>query len=193
MGTANAPAPRRRSTLRGAACAALLAASAALLLAACGPAPTLAEPRAPEPPSSAETVYIVLQDPPPAAAAAGGWVPGEVPGDNPFERTRTWIGDYDCPQGTTEMTFRILQVDGDRIKAVFVFHHAESGASGKYLMSGRYDAETRTASFTPGAWLERPPNYVTVGMTGDLAFDGSLFAGRIEYPDCGAFRLRPAG
>ncbi|WP_441287936.1 hypothetical protein ACSRUE_38625 [Sorangium sp. KYC3313] len=188
MGTANAPAPRRRSALRCAACA-------GLLLAACGPAPTLAEPRAPEPPPAPETVYIVLQDPPPAATttAADGWVPEEFPGDNPFQRTRTWIGDYDCPQGTTEMTFRILEVKGDRIKAVFGFHHAESGAAGKYIMSGRYDAETRTASFSPGAWLERPPNYVTVGMKGDLALDGSLFAGRIEHPDCGAFRLRPAG
>ncbi|WP_437817223.1 hypothetical protein [Sorangium sp. So ce1078] len=188
MGTANAPAPLRRSALRRAPCA-------ALLLAACGPAPTLADPRAPEPPPPAETVYIVINDPPPAAASvvADGWVPEEARGENPFERARTWIGDYDCPQGTTGMTFRILQVKGDRIKAVFDFHHGESGASGKYLMNGRYDPETRTAAFSPGAWLERPPNYVTVSMKGDLALDGSLFAGRIEHPECGAFRLRPAG
>ncbi|WP_437489045.1 hypothetical protein WME75_09955 [Sorangium sp. So ce1014] len=187
MGTANASAPRRRSALRRAP-------GAALLLAACGPAPTLGDPRAPEPPPPAETVYIVIHDPPPAAAVAvDGWVPDEPRGESPFERTRTWIGDYDCPQGTTGMTFRILQVKDDRIKAVFDFHHAESGTSGKYLMIGRYDPETRTAAFSPGAWLERPPNYVTVSMKGDLALDGSLFAGRIEHPECGAFRLRPAG
>ncbi|XXY47274.1 hypothetical protein WME91_45455 [Sorangium sp. So ce269] len=188
MGTANAPAPRLRSALR-------CAPGAALFLAACGPAPGFGEPRAPEPRPPAETVYIVLQDPPPASVAvvADGWVPDEPRGANPFERTRTWIGDYDCPQGTTEMTFRILRVKGDRIKAVFGFRHADSGASGKYLMMGRYDADTRTASFSPGAWLERPPNYVTVSMRGDLALDGSLFAGRIEHPECGAFRLRPAG
>ncbi|WP_187345908.1 hypothetical protein [Sorangium cellulosum] len=189
MGTANALVPERRSALRRAPCV-------ALLLAACGPAPTLAEPRAPEPPSPAETIYIVIHDPPPAAGAAvaaDDWVPDEARGENPFARTRTWIGDYDCPQGTTEMTFRILQVQGDRIKAVFDFRHAASGASGKYLMRGRYDPETRTATFSPGAWLERPPNYVTVSMKGDLALDGSLFAGRIEHPECGAFRLRPAG
>ncbi|WP_437289867.1 hypothetical protein [Sorangium sp. So ce406] len=187
MGTANAPSLRRRSALRCAPCA-------ALLLAACGPAPGFGEPRAPEPPAAAETVYIVLHDPPPAAPVANdGWAPDEPRGDSPFERTRTWIGDYDCPQGTTQMTLRILRVKDGRIKAIFDFHHAESGVSGKYLMLGRYDAETRTASFSPGAWIERPPNYVTVSMKGDLALDGSLFAGRIEHPECGAFRLRPAG
>ncbi|WP_437679748.1 hypothetical protein [Sorangium sp. So ce131] len=188
MGPANAPAFRRRAAL---ACAP----SAALMLAACGPAPYLGEPQAPEP-APAQTVYIVLGDPPPAVAAApaeDAWVPDEARGDSPFERTRTWIGDYDCPQGTTEMTFRILNVQGDRVKAVFGFHHVDSGASGKYLMHGRYDARTRTARFSPGAWIERPPNYVSTGMSGDLAFDGSLFAGRIEHPECGAFRLRPAG
>ncbi|WP_433934984.1 hypothetical protein AB3662_10170 [Sorangium cellulosum] len=187
MGTANAPSLRWRSALRCAPCA-------ALLLAACGPAPGLGEARAPEPPAAAETVYIVLHDPPATSPVANdGWVPDEPRGDSPFERTRTWIGDYDCPQGTTQMTFRILRVKDDRIKAIFDFHHAESGVSGKYLMLGRYDAETRTASFSPGAWIERPANYVTVSMKGDLALDGSLFAGRIEHPECGAFRLRPAG
>ncbi|MGK4006444.1 hypothetical protein WMF31_27745 [Sorangium sp. So ce1036] len=153
----------------------------------------LGEPHAAAPPP-AQTVYIVLGEPPPAAEPSDdAWVPDEDHGENPFERTRTWIGDYDCPQGTTEMTFRILQVRGNRIKAVFGFHHAESGVSGKYLMRGRYDARARTATFSPGSWIERPPNYVTVSMKGDLALDGSLFAGRIEHPECGAFRLRPAG
>ncbi|AUX21294.1 hypothetical protein SOCEGT47_017750 [Sorangium cellulosum] len=186
MDPANAPVSRWRSALlRGVP-------GAALLLAACGPAPTLGEPHAAALPP-AQTVYIVLGEPPPAAEPSDdAWVPDEDHGENPFERTRTWIGDYDCPQGTTEMTFRILQVRGSRIKAVFGFHHAESGVSGKYLMRGRYDAQARTATFSPGAWLERPPNYVTVSMKGDLALDGSLFAGRIEHPECGAFRLRPA-
>lgn len=174
---------------KGATCALFAALSlAALSLAACGPAPT-GEPRAPEP-MPASTVYIVLGNPP--AAPADAWVPEEPHEDNPFDRTRTWIGDYDCPQGTTALTFRILEVTGKRIKAVFEFHHVDSGAAGKYLMHGRYDARTRTASFRPGAWLKRPPDYVTVSMKGDLALDGSLFAGRIEHPECGAFTLRPA-
>jgi hypothetical protein len=165
------------------------------MLTACGPAPQAeyADDEAPSAPQPApvQTVYVVVgeaSDAPPTEV----WIPEETHGDNPFARTRTWIGDYDCPQGNTELTLRVIQVRGDTMKAVFDFHHVESAEAGKYLMVGSYDEETRTATFAPGAWLVRPPNYVTVGMSGDVALDGSLFAGRIDHPECGAFRLRPA-
>jgi hypothetical protein len=185
MGPANTSAPRSRF-------ASILPASTVLVLAACGPAPGAGGPgeaRAPEA-HPAETIYIVLGEQPETRTDA--WVPEEALGNNPFNRTRTWIGDYDCPQGNTEFTFRIIQVRDDKIKAIFDFNHVESGATGKYLMTGRYDEQTRTATFRPGAWIKQPPNYVTVGMKGDVAVDGSLFAGRIDHPLCGAFRLRPA-
>jgi hypothetical protein len=136
-------------------------------------------------------VVVVLADPPPEADP-GGWEPNEPAFDNPFARVRTWVGDYDCPQGTTDLTFRVLSVSGGRVTALFDFHHVESDAAGRYLMAGDYDTETRKVRFTPGEWLVRPPHYVSVGMSGEVSQDGSLFAGRMAHERCGAFRLRPA-
>ncbi len=183
MGPATAHTPPR---------APLLALSLATLLAACGPAPdaAYAEPEQ-APPTPAQTIYVVVGEQP-EPHAPDAWAPEEPRGGNPFARTRTWVGDYDCPQGNTELTFRVLHVRGDAITAAFEFHHVDSGAAGKYLMTGRYDADTRKVRFAPGEWIDQPHDYVTVGMSGEIAFDGSLFAGRIDNPRCGAFRLRPA-
>ena len=184
MDTAKGSASRR---------ALVLSAPAALLLAACGPAPgaTYAEAGAP-PGASArgETVYVILAER--GAPAEDAWEPEETHGENPFGKNRTWVGDYDCPQGNTALTLQVIQVRGPAVTAVFEFHHVESDVAGKFLMNGRYDGETRRITFNPGAWLVHPPHYTAVPMSGDVASDGSLFAGRIDHPQCGAFRLRPA-
>jgi hypothetical protein len=170
---------------------------ASTLLTACGPMPHAGydEPaRAPAQPAQAaeaQTVFVILGEPP-AEAPGDGWTPEESHGESAFERARTWVGDYDCPQGNTELTFRILAVRGRHVTALFDFHHVESGASGRYLMNGSYDADTHRVKLTPGAWLAQPRDYVSVGMSGEVSEDGSLFAGRMDHPRCGAFRLKPA-
>jgi hypothetical protein len=110
--------------------------------------------------------------------------------DNPFAFTRTWVGEYDCPQGITDMALRVVGVRGDRVDAVYEFNHASSGASGRYNIIGRFDPETRVVNFAPGDWIERPPGYVTVGMRGRVSNDGVTFHGRITHPRCGTFSLR---
>lgn len=171
---------------------------ASSLLTACGPAPyalydePARAPAPPAPPPAQEQTVLVILGEPPAVPANDGWVPEATHGESAFARTRTWVGDYDCPQGNTELTFRILSVRGGHVTALFDFHHVESGASGRYLMSGSYDADTRRVQLTPGAWIAQPRDYVSVGMSGEVAEDGSLFAGRMDHPRCGAFRLKPA-
>lgn len=185
MGPAKAPPWSRRALS--------LSIPAALLLAACGPAPEAAHAEAGPPGprlGQAQTVYVILAEP--EAPPQDAWEPEEAHGENPFERSRTWVGDYDCPQGNTALTLQVIQVSGAVVRGVFDFHHVESGAAGKYLITGRYDGETRRAAFTPGAWLVQPPDYISLPMSGDVSVDGTLFAGRIEHPQCGAFRLRPA-
>jgi len=167
------------------------------LLAACGPATYVAyddppaRARAQEPLAQAPAVVVVVTEAP-GEAPSDGWVPEETHGESPFASVRVWSGDYDCPQGNTDFTLRILAVRGQRITALFDFHHVESGEAGRYLVAGDYDPETRRVRFTPGDWLVHPPNYVSTSMSGEVSHDGSLFAGRIDHPLCGAFRLRPA-
>lgn len=169
---------------------------AALACAACGPSPelqsvysadrtrirytTTEEVRLQE----GQTAYVYIGAPPPAAPEPAVVARPE----NPFAFTRTWVGEYDCPQGITEMTLRVIGVRGERVDAVYEFHHAATGAAGSYHISGHFDPGSRRVSFSPGAWIERPPNYVTVGLEGRI--DGSRFQGRITHPRCGGFSLR---
>jgi hypothetical protein len=155
-------------------------------------------------PAQVETVYVTLPPPPeapappPAAVALDpqephdGWVPGALPAPNPFAHSLTWIGDYDCTQGTTGLALRVMDVRGRAIRAIFDFHHVPSGAAGQYLVLGTHDPATGKVSFTPGAWLRQPDGYVNVGMEGEVSPGGSLFTGRIPFPGCGRFRLRRA-
>ncbi|AKT36698.1 hypothetical protein [Chondromyces crocatus] len=160
----------------------------------CGPAPYLeAEPppQVTARPAERQAVVVVLQEPAPEPAVEG-WIPDAPREGNPLGQVKAWQGDYDCPQGTTELTLHILSVRGQHVSALFDFHHLDSGAAGRYLMAGRVHPETGRVMLTPGAWISQPRHYVSVGMSGELSEDGSLFAGRMEHPLCGAFRLRPA-
>src|SRR5262245_26356439 len=71
----------------------------------------------------ATTVYVILEEPaPPAApqpAPEDRWEPDPFPTPNPFARVRTWVGDYDCVQGRTGLAFRIIDVRGSVIRAIF--------------------------------------------------------------------------
>src|SRR5262249_4337235 len=98
---------------------------AALGAAACGPAPYATSPEPEQ-----EVVYVV--SPPPARA--------DEPADGrPFAPGQVWSGSYVCPQGRTALRLIIVHVDGDRLEAIFDFHHAPSGARGSYVIRGSRD------------------------------------------------------
>ena len=46
----------------------------------------------------------------------------------------------------------------------------------------------RSLALVPGAWIARPPNYVSVGMSGVV--NGTAYRGRIDNPSCGQFIVR---
>ena len=39
--------------------------------------------------------------------------------------------------------------------------------------------------------VRQPEDYVMVSMDGEISSDGTLFAGKISFPGCGAFALKP--
>lgn len=184
-----------RTTTRGIV---LLAGAAALSTPACGhhsrrayAADHAEEAYATGEAQEPQVIYIYLAEPGAPPPEAAPQAPENPLVDNPFDAIRRWTGDYDCPQGTTDMKLTITGVRGRQVEGIFGFHHVPSGAAGSYFTHGTYDQATRTIVFHPGDWIERPPNYETVSVRGDVAADGSLFAGRIDHPRCGAFRLRP--
>jgi hypothetical protein len=135
-----------------------------------------------------QEVPVVVKQPAPTNS---GWTPDALPARNPFDRFKTWVGDYDCTQGNTDFTLRIMDVRNNRIRAVFDFTHDESGAKGSYVITGEFDPDTRRVHFEPTSWIDQPDHYLMVPMTGDVSTDDSLFAGKIDFRGCGAFRLKP--
>jgi hypothetical protein len=165
----------------------------ALLGTGCGPAPyTIGPEEPPRPGPSVVQVFIGEAPPAPQGAPEDRWIPDGLPRPNPFADRRTWVGEYQCPQGRTDLAVRVVDVHGPWVRAVFDFHHAPTDVSGQFLMSGQFDEQNGTVVFTPGTWIIHPDDYETVGMLGSVSRDGSRFSGRIAHAGCGAFRLRAA-
>ena len=193
-----------------------------LLGAGCGPAPYTIGPEEPSSAESRAayvgttpdcapahaapapvTVYVqqqqaalpqaaVPQHAPPAREVEDRWIPDGLPRFNPFIDARTWVGDYDCAQGRTQLTVRVVDVRGTKVRAIFDFHHAATDAAGQFLMAGTFDEQTGQVAFAPGPWIIHPTSYVSVSMVGRVTLDGTRFAGRIPFPGCTGFRLRAA-
>ena len=105
----------------------------------------------------------------------------------------SWRGTYTCPQGVTGLTLDIDPASSGRVTAVFAFSAASTNPivpKGCFKMSGTYDAPARHLEMAPGRWLLRPPGYVTVALSGEVAPDGRSLTGSILYPGCGAFALQ---
>ena len=105
----------------------------------------------------------------------------------PMNAGENWVGRYTCAQGTTDLDLRIDAVTGNTIDATFIFAHGPSGAAGSYKMRGDI-APDGTLALAPGAWVARPANYGSVGMTGVVR--GAVYSGRIDNPSCSTFSVR---
>lgn len=98
-----------------------------------------------------------------------------------------YVGRYLCAQGWTDMTLTVVDVEGNRVQMRGDFVHAASNTRGSYLLRGFCLPRTRRMLLSPQAWVQRPPGYMMVGMTGSLSPDGRLFSGRMRNSSCGDF------
>jgi hypothetical protein len=191
--------------MRGSTARTIVAAMGAILGAGCGPAPYTIGPEEPvalEDPRGRPTVIVIpaaaprvmgageAPAPAPSAPREDGWIPDLLPRFNPFVEKRTWVGSFDCPEGRTGLTLRVVDVRGTKVRAIFDFHHAQSDTSGQFLLAGRFDEHTGDTVFTPGAWIIHPDDYPPLPLVGRVSRDGMRFAGRVPFPGCGGFRLR---
>jgi hypothetical protein len=169
-----------------------------LMIAGCGPAPYTIGPEDPGSPEAQgpSVTVVAIQGQPgaraPAPAPVDRWSSDGLPRPNPFVDHRTYVGTYECPQGTTELTFRVVDVRGKKVRAIFDFHHAPTNVSGQFMMAGTFDEQTGRVALIPGTWIIRPDDYETVAMIGRTTLDGSRFDGKIASPGCRAFHLHAA-
>jgi serine/threonine protein kinase/TPR repeat protein len=109
---------------------------------------------------------------------------------SPFLGGESWRGQYTCAQGITDLVLRILDAGSDdRVTALFDFDYGHGKTTGRFLASGTYDAARGSIAFTPGAWIEQPANYVTVGFSGQVSLQKTIFAGRVDNASCGPLRV----
>ena len=125
----------------------------------------------------------VVEVPPPTNATAQVVTPAPA-GPGFMNMGEDWIGQYRCAQGATDLDLHIDAVNADQVDATFIFAHGPSGAAGSFKMRGTITPDG-SVTLVPGAWVARPPNYVTVGMSGSVR--GTTFRGRIDNASCGAF------
>jgi hypothetical protein len=108
----------------------------------------------------------------------------------PFAPGQIWSGHYVCSQGKTSLALQIMYLRGHTVDAVFAFSHAESGVSGSYWTSGRYDPARRRLALSTIAWLRQPPGFVAISLAGTVSADGSRLAGSRLDRACSTFTVR---
>jgi hypothetical protein len=138
------------------------------------------------PEASATVVEVPPQELPTAPQATVQPTEPAVDTAGPMRSHEDWVGTYTCAQGETELILHLDRSADGSIAGVFEFSHSPSGAAGAYKMTGSIDS-SGSVRLVPGLWLQRPNNYMSVGMHGRVR--GDTFAGRMDNPSCGNFSL----
>lgn len=78
------------------------------------------------------------------------------------------------------------------IKATFNFYGTTENAnlpSGKFIMAGQFNKNSKELSLGGVAWIERPPKYDMVPLSGKIDPQTGTFVGRVEAIGCKQFTL----
>jgi hypothetical protein len=117
-----------------------------------------------------------------------------------------WRGTYLCNQGWTGVDLEI-EADTEResvqgpaepgryLRATFSFYQLARNPgvpSGRFTMRGSFSHQDGRLQLQQERWLERPPHYVMVDLSGALDPETGVVTGRIDGYNCGEFELRRA-
>lgn len=78
------------------------------------------------------------------------------------------------------------------VSAVFKFYGTPGNPNipgGEYMMQGSFDEKTRDLKLGGVNWLNRPPGYDMVPLTGKIEKTHTLFKGKVDFPGCKLFTL----
>lgn len=98
-----------------------------------------------------------------------------------------YVGRYFCAQGWTDMTLTVVDVEGPRVQMRGDFAHAGTGVRGSYLLRGSCFPRTQRMVLIPQGWVQQPPGYIMVGLSGTVMASGQGFTGRMLHRSCGEF------
>ena len=114
---------------------------------------------------------------------------------NPFVGGQHWKGTYYCAQGLTNLDLQIVSTHGDTIDDALFNFDWSGGISGSFHLSGTFDPTTLSATFAPGAWINHPAHWYSVGMAGTVDVSTMSYTGNIADPvhaACGTFSVELA-
>lgn len=80
-----------------------------------------------------------------------------------------------------------------KLKATFNFYGTKQNPSlpsGKYIMGGTYKEKNQKLNLGGIAWIERPPQYDMVPLSGKMDAKNGIFEGRVEAIGCKKFTLK---
>jgi len=106
--------------------------------------------------------------------------------------TGRWTGSYVCGQGATGLTLTLDESPDGALEGTFAFFPLGTNPdvpAGRFRVSGTLDRASGAVSLQPGAWIDRPPGYVSVGLAGTVDGEAGAMRGTIRSPGCSDFRL----
>ena len=95
-----------------------------------------------------------------------------------------------APKGSVALdgvSLTVVDVEGPRVRIQGTFQHAPTGTQGSYLMRGNCSPSNGRMTLIPQAWVQQPPGYIMVGLSGVVTNNGQSFTGRMLHRSCGEF------
>jgi len=131
-----------------------------------------------------------------ACAGAGGPLPAPVDEAAPAGLTErdvagVWTGKYVCGQGETGLRLSLRGTTEGRVDGTFEFFPVPSNPEvleGSFQVEGWYSGTELVLNGRE--WVQQPPGYETVGLSGTVSLNPTTFNGTVLHPTCSTFTLR---
>ncbi len=128
-------------------------------------------------------------NPSPQPTSVQNIAPPNAPTTLPLPAHTVWTGRYECAQGVTAVQLTLdVEPDG-RARAIFDFGPLADNPTvpnGSFRLRGttKPTDATITVALQPDEWIDRPPDYVMVGMEGQIDKTRRKLRGRMLNDSC---------
>jgi hypothetical protein len=110
--------------------------------------------------------------------------------------TGKWRGSYSCLQGHTGLLLTIEDSVGGVFSGEFAFFPLDDNPKvpkGRFAIAGIFNSQSGAVAMKGVHWIEQPPNYLMVDLSGTLSDDGRSIDGKIEFSGCTSFHVTIEG
>jgi hypothetical protein len=104
-----------------------------------------------------------------------------------------WHGRYIYGQGETGVDVSLTEMtDSGAIRGTFSFFNMpgmHNAASGKFVITGKFDSSSNSLHVDPAGWISNPANWVALGFSASPNADWTHLEGNITGGRCGQIFL----